>query len=31
VTIRVIRTTFIAASHSVILAGYYNSRTTFRR
>jgi hypothetical protein len=29
VTIRVIRTTFIAASHSVILAGYYDSRTTF--
>jgi hypothetical protein len=31
VMIRVIRTTFIAASHSVILAGYYDSRTTFRR
>jgi hypothetical protein len=25
VMIRVIRTTFIAASHSVILAGYYDS------
>jgi hypothetical protein len=29
VVIRVIRTTFITASHSVILAGYYDSRTTF--
>jgi hypothetical protein len=29
VTIRVIRTIFISASHSVILAGYYDSRTTF--
>jgi hypothetical protein len=29
--IRMTRTTFIAASHSVILAGYYDSRTTFRR
>jgi hypothetical protein len=25
VTIRVIRTTFIATSHSVILVGYYDS------
>jgi hypothetical protein len=31
VMLRVIRTTFIAASHSVILARYYDSRTTFRR
>jgi hypothetical protein len=31
VMIRVIRTTFITVSHSVILAGYYDSRTTLRR
>jgi hypothetical protein len=29
--IRVIRTIFITVLHSVILAGYYDSRTTLRR